>query len=337
MFLAPFQVHIAAALLAFTPTAPPSAVGFGAHWVDPSPHQVRQVQVARAVQLEVLDWGGDGAPLVFLAGGGEAAHVYDNFAPRFASRFHVLAITRRGVGTSSRPAAGYDTTTLVRDIVTVLDSLGVSKASFVGHSFAGSELNALGAYYPERVDRLIYLDAAFDFRALFDSPEWKGGLLQSPQPPEPLYDDNSIFSWVLWAERVSGPGFPEAEVRALYEFAPTGEFVRSLSIDSVVDRLSRGTEHVDLRHIRAPVLALYAVPGSAEAMFPYWESLDPAARARAKKSFEAVSRLHAGFRAQFRDQVARSRVVTIPGARHYIFLTDPGEATHAMLEFLRPA
>jgi len=24
----------------------------------------------------------------------------------------------------------------------------------------------------------------------------------------------------------------------------------------------------------------------------------------------------------------------IPGARHYIFLTNPGEATHAMLEFL---
>jgi pimeloyl-ACP methyl ester carboxylesterase len=28
-----------------------------------------------------------------------------------------------------------------------------------------------------------------------------------------------------------------------------------------------------------------------------------------------------------------ARVVTIPGARHYVFLTDPGEVTHAMLEF----
>jgi pimeloyl-ACP methyl ester carboxylesterase len=260
--------------------------------------------------------------------------VYDGFAPRFTSRFRVLGITRRGVGSSSHPTAGYDTTTVIRDIVVVLDSVGITKASFVGHSFAGSELNALAARHPQRVDRLVYLDSAFDFRALFDSPEWKSGALETPQPPEGTYEDNSIFSCTLWAERLSGPGYPEAAVRALYEFDSDGTFVLRLSIDSVIDRLGRGTEPVDLRRIQAPALALYTVPGSAEVLYPWWQTLDPTARARGQESFEALSRLHSRLQDQFRDELPRARVGIIPGARHYIFLTDTGGVTHAMLEFL---
>jgi hypothetical protein len=58
-------------------------------------------------------------------------------------------------------------------------------------------------------------------------------------------------------------------------------------------------------------LALYAVPGSTEVLLPYWQALDPTARARGQKMFEALSRLHSRFRDQFRDEVPRARVVTV--------------------------
>src|SRR5258705_2399520 len=62
-------------------------------WViDPSPHKARFVTVDRDVQLEILDWGGHGAPLIFLAGGGNTAHVFDRFAPKFVGNHHVFAI-----------------------------------------------------------------------------------------------------------------------------------------------------------------------------------------------------------------------------------------------------
>src|SRR5579872_1419972 len=48
-------------------------------WTDPSPHRIRHIVVAPGVQLEVLDWGGNGPPLVSLAGLGNTAHVYDDF------------------------------------------------------------------------------------------------------------------------------------------------------------------------------------------------------------------------------------------------------------------
>jgi non-heme chloroperoxidase len=305
-------------------------------WPDPSPHQVRYVAVTQSVKLEILDWGGSGPPLIFLAGGGHSSHVYDQFATRFTNRFHVLGITRRGSGTSSHPKAGYDTTTRVRDIVTVLDSLGLAKASFAAHSFGGSELNLLGSRYPNRVNRLVYLDSGFDFWALGESQEWTSGVLRAPQPPIPVYDDavGSAWSWTLWAERLSGPDVPEAEVRTMYRFDADGRFVGDTDVGAAVERLISSTEAVDLRRIRAPVLALYAVLDSPEAMLPYWHALDATARARGQKMFEALTRLHIRLRADFSERVASARVVRIHGARHYIFLTHPAEVTHAMLEFL---
>jgi pimeloyl-ACP methyl ester carboxylesterase len=305
-------------------------------WTDPTPHRLLRIWVAPRVELEVLDWGGRGEPLVFLAGGGNTAHVYDGFAPRFTSRFHVLGITRRGFGGSSRPSTGYDTTTLVRDIIAVLDTLGLAKASFVAHSFGGSELNYLGAHYPQRVRRLVYLDSAYDSRAMFDSPEWKSGELYGlPQPPTPAYDDDtgSAWSWTLWAERLSGPAYPEAEVRETIRFDAQDRFVASTSIEDWLKKLERGAEHVDLSEIHAPALAIYAVPGSGEVLCPWWQALDPTSRARCQKMLLAVERVLGPLREDFRNKVANTRTVWVPGARHYVFLTDPGEVTHAMLEF----
>jgi hypothetical protein len=43
--------------------------------------------VQEGVRLEVLDWGGSGRPLVLLAGGGDTAHVFDDFAPKLRPAF----------------------------------------------------------------------------------------------------------------------------------------------------------------------------------------------------------------------------------------------------------
>jgi non-heme chloroperoxidase len=141
---------------------------------ETSGHTVRFVTVERGVQLEVLDWGGTGDTLVFLAGMGDNAHVFDGFAYQFNDRFHVIGITRRGFGRSSQPASGYDIETRARDDIAVLDSLKIHEAVFVGHSIAGTELNKLGVAYPDRVKKLVYLDG-------LDNAS--GGWANLPQPP----------------------------------------------------------------------------------------------------------------------------------------------------------
>ena len=82
-------------------------------WTDPSPHQVRFVDVAPGVKLEVLDWGGTGRDVVLLSGSGHTAHVYDEFVLKLKDCCHVYGITRRGYGASSIPETGYDEPSLV--------------------------------------------------------------------------------------------------------------------------------------------------------------------------------------------------------------------------------
>lgn len=138
--------------------------------IDSSPHTVQFVSVEKDVKLEVLDWGGSGRPLVFLAGLGNTAHVFDTFAPKLTAKYHVYGITRRGFGASSAPVPNdqnYSSDRLGDDVLAVDDALKLQNPVLVGHSIAGEELSSIGTRHPEKVAGLIYLDAGFPY-AFYD-------------------------------------------------------------------------------------------------------------------------------------------------------------------------
>ncbi len=139
---------------------------------DSAPHRVRFVEVEKGVSLEVLDWGGRGRPLVFLAGLGRTAHDFDAFALKFTAHHHVYGITRRGFGNSSKPEpieANYSADRLADDVVAVIAALKIDKPYIAGHSLAGEELSSIDNRYPEKVSGLIYLDAAWSY-AFYSKP-----------------------------------------------------------------------------------------------------------------------------------------------------------------------
>jgi len=131
-------------------------------WRDPSKHQVKFITVDQDVQLEVLDWGGSGRAIVLLAGGGNTAHVFDDFAPKLSDCCHVYGVTRRGYGKSSHPAAGYDDQRLADDVLRVLDALQLDHPVLAGHSMGGGELTTIGRQHSDRIAGLIYVDATAD-------------------------------------------------------------------------------------------------------------------------------------------------------------------------------
>src|SRR5512147_2900902 len=124
--------------------------------MDSSPHHSDFVTVNDGTRLHYLDWGGGGPALLFLAGLGSTAHIFDRFAPRFVDQFHVLALTRRGHGESDYPDTGYDIDTLTEDIRQFMDALKIDQAILVGHSMASVELSHFTAVYPQRVLKLVY-------------------------------------------------------------------------------------------------------------------------------------------------------------------------------------
>lgn len=105
--------------------------------------------------------GGRGAPLVFVHGfGTEAAVNWYAQLGTFASDFDVLAPDLPGFGASERLPATNCIALQVRSLRTLLDDLGLARVTLVGHSMGGWISLAFAATYPERVERLVVVDAA---------------------------------------------------------------------------------------------------------------------------------------------------------------------------------
>jgi pimeloyl-ACP methyl ester carboxylesterase len=131
------------------------------------------VTVENGVNLEVLDWGGSGRPLVFLAGLGADAHAFSHLAPQFSVHHHVYAITRRGFGASSKPAptvANYSAERMGEDVLIVIQSLKLDHPVLAGQSIAGEEMSWIGSLHPDQIAGLIYLDAV-DSYSFYDPAE----------------------------------------------------------------------------------------------------------------------------------------------------------------------
>jgi pimeloyl-ACP methyl ester carboxylesterase len=167
----------------------------GTPWKDPSPHAVRFVSVGDGVRLEVLDWDGSGRAVVLLAGGGDTAHVFDDFAPKLTTHNHVYGITRRGFGASGYADAENVGERLGEDVLAVIDALKLDKPILVGHSIAGDELSWMANRYPDRVSGVVYLEAGYSYG--FDDGKGASALdmmkLQAPQPPPPSAADLVSF------------------------------------------------------------------------------------------------------------------------------------------------
>lgn len=122
-------------------------------------------------------------------------------------------MTRRGQGQSDKPASGYDPRSLAEDIQAFIDARGIDRITLAGFSAAGSEETRLAGLYPERVDKLVYLDAADDDKSgheLATNPRTKYPL-PLPEPPGPL-------GAIMRAAREADPDYTKITAPALAFF-----------------------------------------------------------------------------------------------------------------------
>lgn len=147
----------------------------------------RYISVAKSVRLEVLDWGGTGRPVILLAGLGNTAHIFDSFAVKLRTKYHVYGVTRRGFGESSAPSpnnGAYGADRLGDDVLAITSNLNLRRPILIGHSIAGEELSSIGTRHPEKVAGLIYLDAGYSYA--LHNPKYKEPPLPAGETLSPI-------------------------------------------------------------------------------------------------------------------------------------------------------
>jgi pimeloyl-ACP methyl ester carboxylesterase len=247
--------------------------------------------------------------------------VYDQFAPKLTASHHVYAVTRRGFGVSSAPAptvVNYSADRLGDDVLAVIDSLKLNRPVLVGHSIAGEELSSVGSRHPEKVSGLIYLDAAYSYAyydrsrgdLLIDAAELRKKLDQI-QPGRGPQDFRSLIQELL---DTSLPEF-EKELRetqkSLQARPPASAATQSARLPPIHQAILGGMQrYTDLP---VPILAIFAVPHDND-------QVDPDTEDRAKA---------------FETGISTARVVRLPHANHYVFMSNEADVLREMNAFLQ--
>ncbi len=108
-------------------------------------------------QLHVRQSGPPDAPaVVLLHGFGSSLHTWDAWAQGLATTHRVVRIDLPGSGLSPPdPAHDYRDERSLDMLIALMDSLGLQRASLVGHSMGGRIAWTFAAKFPERVDKLV--------------------------------------------------------------------------------------------------------------------------------------------------------------------------------------
>jgi len=103
--------------------------------------------------------GGKGPAVVLLHGYGETGDMWVPMAAALARNHTVIVPDLRGLGLSAKPAGGFDKKTQAGDVAGVMDALGVQRADVVAHDIGNMVAFQFAAQYPQRIRRLVLIDA----------------------------------------------------------------------------------------------------------------------------------------------------------------------------------
>lgn len=107
-------------------------------------------------------WDGpEGAPVLVLSNAlGTTLGMWDEQIPAFSRAHRILRYDSRGHGQSSSPPGGYSLDRLGRDVLELLDGLGLDKVSFCGLSLGGMVGQWLAVHAPGRLEHLVLANTA---------------------------------------------------------------------------------------------------------------------------------------------------------------------------------
>ena len=208
------------------------------------------------VEKEVVVFGtkihyveaGSGPVVILLHGlGGNSQNWALNIAP-LAQKFRVIVPDQIGFGKSDKPFIHYRVGTYVDYLDQFCKQLKIERASVVGNSMGGWVAAAYTVAFPERVERLVLVDAAgyapppnFDYRILYGlNPSTREGMKQVAAKVfyNKLFQSDALIDAAMAARITAGDGY---------------------TITSIIESITRGEDFLDnrVKSIKQPTLVVW--------------------------------------------------------------------------------
>lgn len=103
--------------------------------------------------------GGEGEPVVLLHGWGASHRIWSRVWEQFANRFRVIAPDWPGFGESAKPDGPYTMEWYADQVGPLMDAYRIDSAYVVGHSMGGCISATFALRHPERVRKLVLINA----------------------------------------------------------------------------------------------------------------------------------------------------------------------------------
>jgi pimeloyl-ACP methyl ester carboxylesterase len=176
--------------------------------------------------------GGKGEPLVLLPGWPETWWTFHKIMPALAEHYTVIVVDIRGMGTSSRPADGYDKKTMAKDIRGLVQSLGYDKVNIAGHDIGSAVAYAYAENYPQATGKLVIMEFPHPDESLAKFP-----LLPTQGPVGDKAGSSRPFLWWFAFNQVNG--LPEQLLAGRIRVEQDWLFKYFLQDESAVDARDR--------------------------------------------------------------------------------------------------
>jgi len=268
---------------------------------------------AGGLRMHVAE-AGRGDPVVLLHGWPQHWYLWRDVIPQVAPHAHVMCPDLRGFGWTDAPDSGYDLETMARDVLALLDALGLDRVSLAGHDWGGWIGFLLCLHHPERISRFVALGVV---------PPWPS------RNPRNLFDVWRLAYQVVIALPQLGRRVVALGARAALRAA--SDSFSDDELDAFADRIAgdraRATELLYRTFLLRTVLPVAAgryadVPLRVPTLLVVGER-DVAIPARL-----------------VREQAARSEALEleiVPGAGHFVVDDRPDLVADRILRFALPA
>ena len=241
---------------------------------------------------------GTGPTVILLHGLGGSTQVWQFNIGALAEKYHVVVPDQIGFGKSDKPLVNYRIRTYVDFLDQFCKQLKIERATLIGNSMGGWVAAMFAASFPDRVDKLVLVDAAgyappkdLDTRIFFGlNPTTREGMkvLVEKVFYNKAFQTDAAIDMAIAARLAAGDGY---------------------TINSITESIIRGEDFLDdvVKTIKRPTLLIW---GRQDGLVPLAEG------------------------ERFNKDIAGSKMIVIDQCGHVPNLEKPGEFNAAVLKFL---